>query len=68
MHIAVLGRKLTVSVNGSVVLDVNLDDYRNRADKHPGLLRDKGHIGLQSEEGRVEFRKIEVREVQANPL
>lgn len=63
MHVRVVGRKLTVTINDTVVLDVNLDSYQNRADKYPGLLRNQGHIGLKSQEGRVEFRKIEVKEV-----
>jgi WD40 repeat protein/serine/threonine protein kinase len=66
--ITAVGRKLSVTINGTGVLDANLDDYRNRSDKYPGLLRDQGHIGLQSNEGRVEFRKVEVRDMSTGNL
>jgi hypothetical protein len=50
-------------------VDANLDDYKDRAkadpDKklaaHPGLLRTTGHLGLQSHDGRVEFRNLFVK-------
>jgi hypothetical protein len=50
-----------VELNGTKIVDANLDEYKHRADKHPGLLRDKGHLGLQSHDGRVEFRNLYVK-------
>ena len=32
-----------------------------KAKEHAGMLREKGHIGLQSHDGRVEFRNIYVK-------
>jgi Domain of Unknown Function (DUF1080) len=61
MHITAKGRHVTVELNGTTIVDANLDDYKNRADKHPGLLREKGHLGLQSHDGRVEFRNLFVK-------
>jgi hypothetical protein len=61
MHIVARGRHVTVEHNGVQIVDANLDDYKNRADKHPGLLRDTGHLGLQSHNGRVEFRNLLVK-------
>jgi hypothetical protein len=61
MHITAKGRQVSVEVNDTKVVDANLDDYKDHADKHPGLLRDKGHIGLQSHTHRVEFRNIYVK-------
>jgi hypothetical protein len=61
MHITAQGRHVTIEVNGTTVVDANLDDYKNRADKHPGLLREKGHLGLQSHTDRVEFRNLYVK-------
>jgi hypothetical protein len=53
------GRKITVVNNGEVLVDANLDDYvQEHAKKHPGILREKGHIGLQSYNHRVEFRNL----------
>jgi Domain of Unknown Function (DUF1080) len=61
MDITAKGRRITVELNGTKIVDANLDDYKNRADKHPGLLREKGHLGLQSHDGRVEFRNLFVK-------
>jgi hypothetical protein len=56
------GPKITIELNGTKVVDANLDDYKaEHGKKHPGLLRDKGHIGLQSHDGRVEFKNIYIK-------
>jgi len=56
------GRQITIELNGVKAVDANLDDYvKEHGKKHPGLSRDKGHIGLQSHDGRVEFRNIYVK-------
>jgi hypothetical protein len=53
------GRRITVINNGATLVDANLADYeKEHGKKHPGILRDKGHIGLQSYNLRVEFRNI----------
>lgn len=59
------GRRVVVTVNDVVVLDVNLDevaDAESRA-KHPGLRRSAGHIGLLGHGSRVEFRNLQVKEL-----
>jgi hypothetical protein len=61
MRITAKGRQVTVELNGTKIVDANLDDHKERADKHPGLLREKGHLGLQSHDGRVEFRNLYVK-------
>jgi hypothetical protein len=61
LHITAKGRHVTVELNGTKIVDANLDDHKKRADKHPGLLREKGHLGLQSHDGRVEFRNLYVK-------
>lgn len=58
------GRKVTVEQNGSGLVDANLDDYKAKADKHPGLAREKGKIGFQSYNIRVEFRNIHIKEMK----
>jgi hypothetical protein len=55
------GRHVTVELNDTKIVDADLDQHKERADKHPGLLREKGHLGLQSHDGRVEFRKLYVK-------
>jgi hypothetical protein len=61
VHIIAQGKQITVKVNGTEVLDANLDKYRDRFAAHPGLLRTRGHIGLQSGRGSVEFRGLYIR-------
>ena len=63
MQITAKGRHVIVVLNSTKIVDANLDDYKNLANRHPGLLREKGHLGLQSHDGRVEFRKIEIKEL-----
>jgi hypothetical protein len=60
-RIVAKGRHVTVELNDTKIVDADLDQYKERGDKHPGLLRDKGHLGLQSHDGRVEFRKLYVK-------
>jgi hypothetical protein len=55
------GRRITVILNGLKTVDANLDDHKDQAKDHPGLLREKGHLGLQSHDGRVEFKNIYVK-------
>jgi hypothetical protein len=60
-RIVARGRHLTVELNGTAVVDTNLDDHPGAAKEHAGILRTKGHIGLQSHDGRVEFRHLYVK-------
>jgi hypothetical protein len=59
------GRKVKVTVNGQVVVDVNLDDIKDPEvlKEHPGLQRPSGHIGFLGHGSRVEFRNIRVKEL-----
>jgi hypothetical protein len=65
VRIVCQGRKVVVEQNGKELVNANLDDYKEKADKnHPGLKRDKGHVGFQSYNIRVEFRNIHVKELK----
>ena len=61
MRIVAKGRKVAVEINGEKVVDADLDEHKDAFKKHPGLERKEGHIGLQSHDGRVEFRNIYVK-------
>jgi hypothetical protein len=56
------GRRLTVELNGTVIVDANRDDLKEHYKAHPGLTRTRGHLGLQdhSEKG-VMFRNVFVK-------
>jgi hypothetical protein len=57
------GRRIKVTLNGTVVTDVNLDDAKDPAvlKKHPGLARTSGHIGFLGHGTKVEFRNIRLK-------
>ena len=64
-EITAKGRLITVVLNGTVIVDANLDSVRDPAilKKHPGLARASGHIGLLGHGTRVEFRNFRIREL-----
>jgi hypothetical protein len=65
VRIVCQGRKVTVEHNGKELVNANLDDYKEKAEKnHSGLKRDKGHVGFQSYNIRVEFRNIVIKELR----
>ena len=64
VRIVCRGRKVTVEQNGKELVNANLDDYQAKFKKHPGLTRDKGHVGFQSYNIRVEFRDISIKELK----
>jgi hypothetical protein len=59
------GRHIKVTLNGTVIVDANLDDVTDPAvlKKHPGLARTTGHIGLLGHHSPVEFRNFRVKEL-----
>lgn len=59
------GRRIRVTLNGTVILDANLDTVKDPAvlKKHPGLARTIGHIGFLGHGSRVEFRNIRINEL-----
>ena len=59
------GRRITVILNGVIILDANLDMVREPKvlEKHPGLARPTGHIGFLGHGSRVEFCNIRVKEL-----
>jgi hypothetical protein len=63
MRIVAKGRQVLIELNGTKLVDTNLDEHKDHFKRHPGLLRDKGHIGLQSYNYRVEFRNLVVKEL-----
>lgn len=64
MRIVCKGRQVTIEQNGDVLVDANLDDYKKDFKRHPGLTRDKGHVGFQSYNVRVEFKDVFIRELK----
>jgi hypothetical protein len=65
MEIAATGPHVTIKLNGATVVDDRLDAHTDPklVAEHPGLKRTEGLIGLQSHNGRVEFRNIRVKDL-----
>ena len=57
------GRHVKITLNGQVVNDVNLDDYKEKEAKHPGIRRTTGYVGLQNHGSRMEFRNLRIKEL-----
>jgi hypothetical protein len=60
-------RHIKVVVNGQTVVDTDLNDITDPAAlmKHPGLFRDRGHIGFLGHNDYIEFRNIRIQELAA---
>lgn len=59
------GRTITVIVNGVTILETDLNAIDDPATiiRHPGLFRERGHIGLLGHGDYVEFRNFQIREL-----
>jgi hypothetical protein len=58
------GRQVKVTLNGTVIVDADLDKVQPLDhQEHPGLKRDKGYIGFLGHGARIEFRNIRVKEL-----
>jgi len=59
------GRHLKVVVNGTTVLDTDLNELNDPYTivRHPGLFRERGHIGFLGHGDYVEFRNIRLKEL-----
>lgn len=66
-EVIVKGPKIKVILNGNVILDGDLTDARKNGtlDKkdHPGIFREKGHLGFLGHGSVVYFRNIRVKEL-----
>jgi 3-keto-disaccharide hydrolase len=59
------GRHMKITLNGTVILDANLDMVQEPEvlKKHPGLARTEGHIILLGHGSHVEFRNLRLKEL-----
>jgi hypothetical protein len=57
------GRRIRVTLNNVIIVDADLDIVREPAvlQKHPGLKRASGHIGLLGHSSLVEFRHLRIK-------
>ncbi len=61
------GPKIKVILNGAVIVDADITEAREKGTPdgkpHPGLKRDKGHIGFLGHGSVVQFRNIRVKDL-----
>ena len=59
------GRNIKVVVNGQTILDADLNTITDpeKLRKHPGVLRERGHIGFLGHNDYLEFRNIRIKEL-----
>lgn len=55
------GDKVRVELNGTVVVDTDLDDHQDKIQEHPGVKRTTGYVGLQNHGSRLDYRKLRIR-------
>lgn len=64
MEVKADGPRITVKLNGATVTEADLTEHADAAEKHPGIKRPGGYIGLQSHSEPVEFRNVRIRELK----
>jgi HEAT repeat protein len=61
------GSKIKVILNGTVILDGDIEPFKKNGtpdhQEHPGLLRERGHIGFLGHGSPVQFRNIRVKDL-----
>ncbi len=66
-EVIVKGPKIKVILNGTTILDADITEFRKNGtpDKqnHPGLKRDKGHIGFLGHGDTLFFRNIRIKDL-----
>lgn len=67
-EVRAIGPKITVILNGEVIVDADLSTITETADgkAHPGLHNPKGHIAWLGHGSRVDWRNIRIKEVPAD--
>ncbi|MFN9969237.1 MAG: DUF1080 domain-containing protein, partial [Phycisphaerae bacterium] len=65
-EVRVAGSRVTVDLNGSVILDADLSEVTEFKDNepHPGRDLQRGHFGFAGHSDPVEFRNIRIRKLK----
>jgi hypothetical protein len=64
LDIEFVGRQVTVTLNGHVIVDANLDKVKPiDGHDHPGLKNEKGRLGFLGHGDQLQFRNVRVKEL-----
>lgn len=61
MNIVCNGRKVRVKLNGTPIVDADLDAHPNKVATNPGIKRTAGFVGLQNHGTRLDYRNIKLK-------
>lgn len=61
--VTVNGPKIKVELNGTVIMEANLDEINKTKPKHEGAKRRKGHISFCGHGDIVSFKNIKIKEL-----
>ena len=64
MTIVCDGPRVKVILNDVPIVDTNLEEHTDKLQKHPGIKRRKGYIGLQDHGSPIEYRNIRITELK----
>jgi hypothetical protein len=66
-EVVVQGRRIKITLNGVVIVNADLDEATKSGtldgQDHPGLKRTQGHLALLGHGDRVEFRKLQIKDL-----
>ena len=64
-EIVAQGRRLKITLNGKIVVDADLNGVTDPEilKMHPGILRERGHVGFLGHNDYVELRNIRIKEL-----
>lgn len=64
-EITARGRNIKVVLNGKTIVNTDLNQVRDPQviEKHPGMFRDRGHIGFLGHNDYVEFRNVRIKDL-----
>jgi hypothetical protein len=67
-EITAQGRHIKVVLNDRTIVDTDLNSVNDPdvMQKHPGMFRERGHIGFLGHNDHVEFRNIRIKELAVN--
>jgi len=56
--------QISILLNGKQIVETNLIKHMDKEERHPGLKRRTGYIGLQNHSTRIEYRNIQITELE----
>ena len=70
-EVTVKGRNIKVVLNGTTIVDANFDEATKTGtldgQLHPGLARTRGHLAFLGHGDRVDFRRLQIKDLPLTP-